>query len=199
MDNVKQTCKHCGGAGWFVKTVATSFGGGEQEETRCDACCGFGVAYERATEAKPSASVAPGIDPLYSGPMPNDIETARRMIERLRMRVFALSSAIAAAREEARKEENARLKVLLGEFAGQALQAESVAADLRARLAAPQGEAVAALRQIADMVPATQEMSLAHEMAQIAEDALRAFQPQAKAPQQPPAGEDAANKKKGVM
>lgn len=96
----------------------------------------------------------------------------------------AADAAIAAAREEGRQDGRNEAQI----FRRDHLINENM--ELRARLAAPEGEAAAALRQIADMVPATQEMSLAHEMAQIAEDALQALQPQAKAPQQPPAGED---------
>lgn len=42
---MKQVCASCAGEGRFYKTVMTSFGGGEREETVCKVCVGSGVIY----------------------------------------------------------------------------------------------------------------------------------------------------------
>lgn len=84
-------------------------------------------ASERATEAKPSASAAPGIElptPHWARDLHGETEVYTK---------DDLRAAIAAAREEERQQQLVRIRHLEHER-------DSARADLRARLAAPEGD-----------------------------------------------------------
>lgn len=97
-------CPFCGGAADKAKTATVHYmsctecnADGPFQQNAEDAAAAWNrraIAGSRATVAAAPTDLQAG---LYSGPMPNDIDTARRMIKRLRMRVFQLSAQQAQA------------------------------------------------------------------------------------------------------
>jgi hypothetical protein len=157
---------------------------------------------QRATEAKPSASAAPGIDSYAFRKMVDAVAPGFTGCDAYYEVVKYVEDAIAAAREEEIERCTGIAEMRERYWLNKNAEWEAEMADLRARLAAPEGEAVARILKWAGPKRLSPEMSARTFSEYPKENCAKSpywdegpllyLAPQAKAPQQPPAGEDTA-------